>query len=162
MAWILHSIRGSDPLQLGFPFALWTRAMVRNLLLDRFNVKLSDVSVGRLLRTLGLTSQRPLYRAYQQDPILVEQWKEMGFPKIRRMAKKAKALIFVGDEAGIRSDCPTGRTWGIRGKTPVVKASGARFSVNMLSAVSPDGRFRYMVHEGRVTADTFYDFLRRL
>ena len=54
---------GNDPRQFQFPFALWTRAMVRELIRREFGVRLSEVSVGRLLRTLGLSPQRPLYRA---------------------------------------------------------------------------------------------------
>jgi len=61
-------IAGSDPRQLEFAFALWTRDMVRELIRREFRVSLSAVSVGRLLRTLGLSPQRPLWRAWQADP----------------------------------------------------------------------------------------------
>src|SRR5215213_6299847 len=63
------------PRQLQFAFALWTRAMVRELIGREFGVRLSEVSVGRLLRKLGLSPQRPLYRAYQQNPRAVARWK---------------------------------------------------------------------------------------
>ena len=59
---------GKDPRQLQFTFALWTRDMVRELIRREFDVRLSAVSVGRLLHQLGLSPQRPLYRAYQQTP----------------------------------------------------------------------------------------------
>ena len=45
---------------------------------------------------------------------------------------------------------------------PVVAVTGRRFSLNMISAVSPRGDFRFMVHEGSVTAPVFKDFLSRL
>jgi transposase len=66
---------GNDPRQLRFVFALWTRAMVRELVRREFGVRLSELSVGRLLRKLGLSPQRPLYRAYQQNPEAVARWK---------------------------------------------------------------------------------------
>jgi transposase len=59
-------IVGTDPRQLEFAFALWTRYMVRTLT-PRIRVSLSAVSVGRLLRALGLSPQRPLRRAWQAD-----------------------------------------------------------------------------------------------
>ena len=70
-------------------------------------------------------------------------------------------MIF-DDEAGIRSDYHTGTTWAPAGQTPVVTATGRRFSLNMLSAVSPKGEFRFMLHDGTVTAPVFKTFLQRL
>jgi len=61
-----------NPEQLKFPFALWTLAMVRQLIIKEFGVILSEVSVGRLLKELGLTPQKPLRRAWQQDQAKVE------------------------------------------------------------------------------------------
>lgn len=49
-----------------------------------------------------------------------------------------------------------------KGQTPVIGATGARFGLNVISAVSPRGEFRFMVHEGGVTANMFREFLRRL
>ena len=44
--------------------------MIRELIRREFDVRLSEVSVGRLLRKLGLSPQRSFYRAYQQNPQL--------------------------------------------------------------------------------------------
>src|SRR5215210_2890968 len=93
-------IAGTDPRQLRFEFALWTRQMVRQLIRREFGVALSAVSVGRLLRTLGLSPQRPLWRAWQADPQKVQQWKDEEFPAIRAQAKADGATIYFGDEAG--------------------------------------------------------------
>jgi transposase len=82
---------GNDPRQLQFTFALWTRAMVRELIRREFGVRLSEVSVGRLLRKLGLSPQRPLYRAYQQNPAAVRRWKTEVYPQLRAEAAQAGA-----------------------------------------------------------------------
>lgn len=128
-----------NPLQLKFELALWTRDMVRDLIRDKFGVRLSLVSVGRMLKKMGLSPQKPLHRAYQQDPELVQPWIENEFPKIKKMARKARADIYFGDEASVRSDYHSGTTWALKGQTPVVQTTGARFSVNMISAISPSG-----------------------
>jgi transposase len=155
-------IVGRDPRQLSFAFALWTREMVRQVIRREFGVALSAVSVGRLLRTMGLSPQRPLHRAYEQDPEAVTRWKTEEYPAIRAAARKQGATIYFADEAGIRSDYHSGTTWAPVGNTPVVRNTGARYSVNMLSAVTAQGSLRFMVHEGRVNAGVFIDFCQRL
>ena len=162
MSWIAKTIRGKTPQQCQFEFALWTLGLVKLLILKRFGLDLSKATVSRLLRTLGFTAQRPLYRAWQQDPALVAQWQAKEFPKIKAAALRVGAQIFFADESGVRSDYHAGTTWAPKGQTPVVKATGARFGFNMPSAVSARGDFRFMVHEGTVTATLFRAFLRRL
>ena len=151
-----------NPMQLKFPYALWTRSMVREVIRAKFGVRLSDVSVGRLLKKLGLSAQKPLRRAYQQDPEAVDRWVNEEYPAIRKLAKREKAQIFFADEASVRSDYHSGTTWAPRGETPVVPSTGARFSLNLVSAVSPRGEMRFMTVDGRMNADKFIEFLRWL
>ena len=162
MSRLARIVRTKNPLQLRFEYALWTLAMIRELIEREFSIKLSEVSVGRLMKRLGFTPQRPLYRAWQQDPALVEHWQHTQYPQLAARAKRENALIFFADESGIRSDYHAGTTWAMKGKTPVVKATGARFSLNMLSAVNALGHFRFMTVEGGVTANVFREFLKRL
>ena len=109
---------GNDPRQLPFTFALWTRAMVRELIGREFAVRLSEVSVGRLLPKLGLSPQRPLYRAYQQNPEAVARWNAETYPAIRAEAARVGATVYLVDEAGVRSDDHAGTTWAPVGQTP--------------------------------------------
>ena len=162
MARLARIVYTKNPLQLNFEFALWTLAMIRVLIRREFAVSLSEVSVGRLMRRLGFSAQRPLYRAWQQDPALVERWRAEDYPKIAARAKREGALIYFADESGIRSDHHAGTTWAPVGQTPVVKATGARYGLNMLSAVNALGHFRFMTVEGRVNASVFREFLKRL
>ena len=121
--------------------------MVRELIHREFQVALSEVSVGRLLRRLGLSSQRPLYRAIEQHPVLVDRWRKEDFPAIQRAAD-INALIMLADEFGIRTDYHRGTTWGQVGQTPIVPRLGARYSVNLLSAITAQGEMRFMLHVG--------------
>jgi transposase len=162
MKWLYQTVTGKNPLQFRFEFALWTREMIRMLLREEFSLKLSVNSVGRLLRQLGLSCQRPLFRATEQNPERVRCWRDQEFPAIRPLAKRAGAVILFGDEAGVRSDYHAGTTWGAKGKTPVVPRTGSRSSVNMLSAVSARGELRFMLVKGRVNGAVFAEFLRRL
>jgi transposase len=155
-------IVGNDPRQLRFAFALWTRAMVRELIRREFGVRLSEPSVGRLLRKLGLSPQRPLYRAYQQNPEAVARWKAEEYPAIREQAAQVGATVYFADEAGVRSDYHAGTTWAPVGRTPVVATTGDRFGVNLILAVTAKGALRFAVYDGNLNAPTFIDFCRRL
>jgi transposase len=152
----------NDPRQLRFAFALWTRAMIRELIRREFGVALSEVSVGRLLRKLGLSPQRPLYRASQQNPEAVARWKAEEYPAIREQAAKVGATIYLADEAGVRSDDHAGTTWAPVGRTPVVVTTGDRFGVNLISAVTAKGKLRFAAYDGNLNGPVFLDFCRRL
>jgi transposase len=162
LKWIYDTVTMKNPAQMQFTFALWTSRMVGELIQRRFGIRLSKASVCRLLGQLGLTPQRPIWRAYQQSPEKVQGWLEEEFPKIQALARRKKARIFFADEAGVRSDHHAGTTWAKRGKTPVVSTTGARFGLNLISAVSPQGEFRFMTVKGRVNAQVFIEFLGRL
>jgi transposase len=162
LEWLYKAITQKTPDQYRFPFVLWTSRLVGELIEKRLGVKLSKASVCRLLNQLGLSAQRPLWRAYQQSPERVERWMNDEFPSIRSMAKREKAEIWFADEAGIRSDSHAGTTWSPKGKTPIVSSTGARFGLNAISAVNPQGRFRFMCVDGRVNAGVFIDFLKRM
>ena len=159
---IYRIVVGKDPRQLKFEFALWTRAMIRELIKREFRVRLSEVSVGRLLKKLGLSPQRPKRSAYQQNSTLVLDWMAKEYPAIKKMAQQEGAEIYFGDEASVRSDYHSGTTWAPKGQTPVVKTNGSRFTVNLISAISGKGSMRFMATEKRLTGPVFCEFLKRL
>jgi len=162
MRWIFNKVADGDPRQMGFPFALWTLKIVGRMIHKELGVKLSRWSVSRLLHQMGLSVQRPVWRAWQQDPDEVKRWQSRQFPALRAYAQRIGAKAYFADEAGIRSDYHSGTTWAVRGRTPVVKTTGARFGCNMISAVSPTGELRFMVTERRMNAELFCEFLDRL
>ncbi|HUU96809.1 MAG TPA: IS630 family transposase [Phycisphaerae bacterium] len=150
------------PDQLKLPFALWTRDAVVQLLAQRFGVRVSVWTAGRYLRRWGFTPQKPVRRAYEKNPEAVRRWLAEQYPAIRARAKRDGAQIHWGDEMGLRSDHQAGRSWGRRGRTPVIAGTGRRFGCNMISTVTNRGRLRFMVFKHRFTARVFVTFLKRL
>ncbi len=150
------------PDQLKLPFVLWTREAVGELLARRFGVQVSVWTVGRYLRRWGFTPQKPVRRAYERNPEIVQQWLREKYPAIRARAKRDGAEIHWGDEMGLRSDHQAGRSWGRRGQTPVIPGTGKRFGCSMISTITNRGRLYFMVFKERFTARVFIRFLKRL
>jgi len=153
--WIL----GKDPRQYGFDFGLWTRRIVQALIEEKLGISLGLTAVGRLLARLDITPQKPLRRAYERDPKAVEFWLQERYPTLKRRAKRLGAKIFFLDEAGFQSDPPLGRTYGLKGQTPVVVTSGQRQSLNVISAVNARGEFWAATYTGKLNAESFVAFL---
>jgi transposase len=161
-AQVVYIIRDKRPDQLKLPFYLWTREAVAQLIGKKFGISLSVWTVGRYLALWGFTPQKPIRRAFEQDDEAVRQWLQEKYPAIRKHAKREKAEIYWGDEMGLRSDHAAGRTYSLRGQTPVVPGTGRRFGCNMISAITNRGRLNFMVFKESFRVDVFLDFLKRL
>src|SRR4051794_2718371 len=95
-------IRRHTPDELGLPFALWSRAAVRALIARHCGVELAVRTVGKYLARWGFTAQKPIRRAYEQDPAAVRRWLRRDYPAIVARAKRGRGAVFLGGEAGFR------------------------------------------------------------
>jgi transposase len=155
-------VLGKNPLQLSFGTALWTVPLIQELIQKRFEVVLHTTTVMRMLRSLGLTPQKPQRRAFERDEKECRTWAQDMFPSIVRRARRKQATLLFEDEAGVHEDGPIARTWGRRGKRPIVKVSGKRRRHNLISAVSPRGRLWFRGYGGSLNAKLFIAFLEAL
>lgn len=159
---VFRWINGKDPRQHGFDFGLWTRRIVAQLIADRFGIELSLASVGKLLADLNLTPQKPLKRAYERDPAAIEAWQRTIYPRLAARAKRQGAEIYFWDESGFRADAIQGKTWGVKGQTPVVEVPGTRQSISAASAVNASGAFWFVTYKGGMTAELFVELLKHI
>lgn len=153
---------GKTPQEFTIPSALWTRAAVQELIKQQTGEQLSVRAVGKYLRRWGYTPQKPTRKAYRQEPEEVKKWLKKTYPKIKRRAAAEDAEIHWGDEMGVRSTCQHRRGYARPGNTPELLVPGSRFSVNMMSAITNQGKARWMTYTGRMNAELFIVFLTRL
>jgi transposase len=159
---IQQLIDTKSPQELAIPSALWTRQAVQELLHQQTGLRLPLRTVGEYLLRWGYTPQKPVRKAYKQDPKAVAEWLEKAYPDIERRAAAERADIHWGDEMGVRSTCQHGRGYAHPGDTPEMTVPGTRFSINMISTITAQGQVRWMIYEGRMNAALFIVFLSRL
>jgi transposase len=159
---VIALVRDATPDQLGLAGFLWTREAVAELIARRYGRWLARTTVGAYLRGWGFSPQKPQRRALEQNPAAVRRWLVETYPAIRAQARREGGMVLWLDEMGVRSDAAAGRSWAPIGKTPVIKGTGKRFRVNMISAVSNAGMLRFRLFVGSFSGPVFIDFLRRL
>jgi transposase len=162
LQWLYRAITLGNPQQYQFSFCLWTLGIIRQMLRREHGIVLSKSAVSRLLRQMGLSPQRPLYQSYKRRPEEMRTFLKQTFPKLQALARRTGAVIFFVDEAAVRSDAHRGTSWGKIGQTPVVQDSGDRFSVRLISAVSPRGDMKFASFEGKMDGARFVRFLQQL
>ena len=159
---IQKAICDKCPDQLKLPFALWTRVAVKQLIKQLWGMEVPIRTIGDYLKRWNFTPQKPLKRAYEQNPKAVKKWLDEAYPAIHQKAKKEAAEIHWGDETGLCNDSYHGRSYAPRGKTPAIRISARCKRVNLISTVTNQGKVRFMIYNDRMNADTFIKFMKRL
>jgi len=159
---IQQMIVDTTPDQLKMEYALWTRKAVMELIQQKTGIQMPVRTVGEYLKRWGFTPQKPVKRAYEQNPKAVNRWLEDDYPEIKARAKKEKAEIYWGDETGMRNDSQHERGYAPKGQTPVVRLNANRASTNMISAISNQGKVRFQIFDGTMNTQKLIDFGKRL
>lgn len=150
------------PDQLKFPFALWTRVAVQQLVKELFLIKMPIRTVGEYLKRWNYTPQKPLRKAYKQNPKAISAWLKTEYPTIAIKSKKEKAEIHWGDETGLCNDSYHGRSYAPRGETPAIKIHPRCQRVNLISTVTNQGKVRFMIYKDKMNSQTLIRFMKRL
>jgi transposase len=150
------------PDQYKLDFGLWTRKAVKELVERELGIVLAVNTMGDYLRKWGFTPQKPKKRAYEQNPKAVDKWLTEDYPHIKARAKDEDAEIHWGDETGVKNGCHHGRSYSPKGKTPVKLSMSKRFSVNMISTVTNQGKVQFMIYTDTMNAERLIQFMKQL
>ena len=152
----------NTPDQLKMKYALWTRDAVGELIRKRYGVEYAQQSLSVVLKRWGFTPQKPLKRAYEQNPQKVKEWMEETYPEIEAKAKAENAEIYWGDETAVNPEAHNRRSYSPKGKTPVVRQPAKRFHSSVISAINNRGKMQWMALKEALNADSFITFLKQL
>lgn len=159
---IKNIVKNNCPDALGLPYYLWTRQAVADLVFKLFGIRLSKWQIGRYLKRWGFTPQKPAKKAYEKDQNAVTNWIEKEYHTICKKADEENAVIYWGDEMGVRSDNTSGTSYAPAGQTPVISTTGRRFSCNLIAGIASQGILKFMIFKHHFDADIFLEFLNRL
>lgn len=143
----------------GFDDPYWTARKIVIMIDRQYGIQLSRTTAWNYMRRSNLTPQKPgtLYR--EQDPEKYRHWVEVEFPAIQAQALKSNGLIFWQDECSVSLQPNTQRTWGTRGKTPVLRITGKHGGITCISAVSSEGHLHHWTWRTKFQTDTLYNYL---
>jgi transposase len=159
--WLREAILGRTPRDFGYESPLWTLREMRAVLKSQFGITVPISTLHVTIQRAGLRPRVPQKRATERDDAEVDSWMKNVWPEIVGDALLGAKVFFL-DEAGVRADAPLARTWSQRGKRPVVRTSGKRPRVNVISAVTWDGDLSFGTYTGTLNAERFVEFLKLL
>lgn len=79
------------PEVVGYPTGLWTCRRIAQFVRAQFGVAYHPDHIGRLLRTCGLTPQRPQRIAKERDDRRVRQWVRVEWPRVKKTPPARRA-----------------------------------------------------------------------
>lgn len=68
----------------GFPTDLWTCPRVAEVIAERFGVEYHVDHIGRLLRGMGWSPQKPTRRAVERDEEAIRRWAKTDWPRVKK------------------------------------------------------------------------------
>jgi transposase len=151
-----------NPEQLKFSCFLWTANTVRELIFQKYSIKLGKQTMREYLESWGMSAQRPIKKAYHQDHTKTETFKKEVYPTIKKIAVEENAEIYFADETGINNQCYNPIGYAPRNNPPTVRVQTSRETVNMLSALSPSGSHKFMLYQETTTQQKLIEFMERL
>lgn len=161
-AQVKQALIDKTPDQLKLPFALWTRDAVKLLIRQRFSLEMPIRTVGEYLKRWGFTPQKPVKRAYEQSSEAVKNWLKTDYPFIASRAKEEKAEIHWGDETGIQTGANRVRGFALKGEKPIVNVVAKKSHVSMISAITNQGKVRFMMYQHAMNSELLIKFMTRL
>jgi len=160
--WLKDAILNSTPVQYGYETNLWTCTILTDIVKKEFAIEVNESTIRLHLKAMKLSFQKPEYQDIKIDENEVSDFLNRKFPLIQQLAIKTGADIAFEDEAGVGVMTRHGRTWGLKGKTPVLKVSMLRGGYNVLSAVTAQGSMDYSIVEKTINGGKYIEFLDQL
>jgi transposase len=155
-------ITNNLPKDLKLDYSTWSRRAIADLVRAEYGIEIAVRTMGDYLKRWGFTPQKPAKRAYQRDEEKVDEWLNTTYPQIEAKAEEEGGVIHFGDEAGIHTEQINGRSYAPKGETPIIKSTGSRLKLNVISSLTRDGIMRFMTYFKTMNCRIFIQFMKQV
>lgn len=146
----------------GFRGDVWTCPRIAQVIRWEFGVSYHKDHVSRLMKDLGWTPQIPITRAVQRDEVAIERWRVEVWPELRRKAvRERRTLVFI-DESGFYLLPGKVKTYGPKGKTPVIDKWLTRDHLSVMAGFTPTAKVYTLVRPESLSSSHSVVFLEHL
>ena len=156
---LLETIIRTNPLKLNLGGALWTVEMIRQRILVMYGITFSAVQVGRLLKSFGVSCERPLTRIANFNLQRMDRWLAEDHPAIKAWAKAEQGEVVFVEIQQLRPSQNVAK--GVREMIRMKTGNGKR-KLYLFSILTGRGNMRFMISRGKPTPARFVLFLQRL
>ncbi len=146
----------------GFRGDVWTCARIAQVIRWEFGVSYHKDHVSRLMKDLGWTPQVPITRAVQRDEATIAHWRTTVWPAFRKKALRERRTLVFMDESGFYLLPGLVKTYGPKGRTPVIDKWLSRDHLSVMAGFTPAGKVYTLVRDRALTSDDTVIFLEHL
>ena len=146
----------------GYESPLWTSRTLEDFIKKKLCKKVHRSTICRMLTEENLTYKKVEKRSYNADERAQNHWIKVSIPTIKKYVKRNRAILYFFDEANIQLNCKAGKSWSPKGKTPIIRQSTNRGSINAMSAVNSQGRLVFSLTEEPIKAQNVVKFFNQL
>ena len=150
------------PEAYGFRGEVWTCSRVAKVIEEEFGVAYHKSQVARLLKQLQWTPQAPIRRALQRDEKAIQSWRDEVWPDLRTRARRERRVVILEDEAGFYLLSETVKTYGPKGRTPILREKLTRDHLSVMGGMTPDGKIYTLVRQESLNGMHSIEFLVHL
>jgi transposase len=150
------------PEAYGFRGRVWTCGRVARVIEMEFGIRYHKGHVGRILKGLRWTPQRPIKRAIQRDEAAILRWRAEAWPELRRRAHRERRVLVFEDESGLYLLPGVVKTYAPEGLTPILREKQTRDHLSVMGAMTPEGRIYTLVRQESLNGLHCVEFLLHL
>lgn len=151
------------PKKAGYFQAIWTSAMIRDVIEKEFGVSYNRRYVCDILKQMGLSYQKGKFIYDKGDNSKREEWKKETWPELLKKAEEENAAILFEDEVSFSLWGSLGYTWAPAGEQPQIQTSGKRKCLKVFGVIDYfSGRFVFQREEGKLNSKSYISFLKKI